>query len=111
MRTAVFLSNCACMCLPTSLPPIRLQEEGKSKQSEVLGRMTFATSLEEAADCDLVIEAIVERMDVKLDFYKNLSGCVVWWRYATFSLSKSLFCLFHSQLLIFFCPLVLRSAV
>lgn len=43
----------------------------------MLGKMSFSTSLEEAHDCDLVIEAIVERMDVKLDFYKNLSGCVL----------------------------------
>lgn len=53
-----------------------LQDEAKSRQAEVLGKMSFSTSLAEAHDCDLVIEAIVERMDVKLDFYKNLSGCV-----------------------------------
>jgi 3-hydroxybutyryl-CoA dehydrogenase len=53
-----------------------LQAEAASKQAEVLDRMVFTTSIDEAHDCDLVIEAIVERMDVKLDFYKNLAEYV-----------------------------------
>mmetsp|Transcript_17800 Transcript_17800/g.29750 ORF Transcript_17800/g.29750 Transcript_17800/m.29750 type:complete len:326 (+) Transcript_17800:42-1019(+) len=49
------------------------EAEANSKKSEVLDRMVFTTSIDEAHDCDLIIEAIVERMDVKLDFYKNLA--------------------------------------
>ena len=43
-------------------------------QSDIMSRMTFTTSINDAQDCDLVIEAIVERMDIKLDFYKKISG-------------------------------------
>jgi 3-hydroxyacyl-CoA dehydrogenase len=49
------------------------EAEANTKKSEVLDRMVFTTSIDDAHDCDLVIEAIVERMDVKLDFYKNLA--------------------------------------
>lgn len=53
-----------------------LKAEAENKKSEVLCQMVFTTSIDEAHDCDLVIEAIVERMDVKLDFYKNLAEYV-----------------------------------
>lgn len=52
------------------------QEEAEAKQADVLSRMIFSTNLEDARDCDLIVEAIVERMDIKLDFYKNLSGLI-----------------------------------
>ena len=72
----VIFSLC-CGFLRVSSPAlvcVCVQEEGKSKKAEVLSKMVFTTSVEDAHDCDLIIEAIVERMDVKLDFYKNLSG-------------------------------------
>lgn len=52
------------------------KEEGDNKYEQVMGNMVFSTAIEDAHDCDLIIEAIVEKMDVKLDFYKNLSGLI-----------------------------------
>jgi len=48
------------------------QEEADAETSEILGRLTFSTELEAFADCDLIIEAIVENYDVKLPIYAQL---------------------------------------
>jgi 3-hydroxyacyl-CoA dehydrogenase len=53
------------------------QRKGKLTQAEVdarLGRIAFATSLEAAADVDLVIEAVFEEMAVKQDVFRALDG-------------------------------------
>src|SRR5918912_565048 len=44
------------------------------QQSEIRGRIRGTTSLEEMADCDIVIEAIVENLDVKRDTYNQLDA-------------------------------------
>lgn len=50
----------------------RLDEEG---MSEGLGRITTTQSLKEAAsDADLAIEAVLERMDLKLELFGELDG-------------------------------------
>ena len=50
----------------------RLDEEG---MSEGLGRITTTRSLKEAAsDADLAIEAVLERMDLKLELFGELDG-------------------------------------
>lgn len=51
-------------------------EKGRVSQEEVdaaFGRMTFTTDLEDAAkDADFVIEAAVERLDIKRDIFRRL---------------------------------------
>ena len=47
----------------------RMTEEEKA---EILGRIKPSVSLEDAADCDLVIEAIVENFDIKKKVFQEL---------------------------------------
>jgi len=46
----------------------------ESAKSEILGRVTPATELGEAATADLVIEAIFEDLEVKADVFSKLDG-------------------------------------
>ena len=41
--------------------------EVKPKYDEIMSRISTTTSLADAKDCDLIIEAIVEKMDVKVN--------------------------------------------
>lgn len=41
-----------------------------------MGRIQPSTSMNDLADCDLVIEAIVENVDIKKSFYENLGEIV-----------------------------------
>ena len=53
----------------------RAVEKGKmseSEQKEAFARLSGTTNLEDASDCDLVIEAVVESMDVKEHVFKSL---------------------------------------
>jgi 3-hydroxyacyl-CoA dehydrogenase len=45
---------------------------GKRAKDEIMSRITFTTKLEDVKDCDLIIEAIAENIDLKLAFYKSL---------------------------------------
>ncbi|ADV66833.1 3-hydroxyacyl-CoA dehydrogenase family protein [Deinococcus maricopensis] len=56
----------------------KLSEKGKldGTPEEVLGRMTFTTDLAAFADCDLVVEAIVENEGVKAQLFRDLGGIV-----------------------------------
>ena len=45
-----------------------------AQQSEIRGRIRGTTALEDLADCDIVIEAIVENLDVKRDTYSRLDS-------------------------------------
>jgi 3-hydroxybutyryl-CoA dehydrogenase len=57
----------------------RAVEKGKMEQSaadEVRGRIEATTSLDSFADCDLVIEAITENLDLKLELWRELDGIV-----------------------------------
>ena len=45
-------------------------------KAEALGRVSGATSLEAHADCDLIVEAIVESLEVKLALFRQLDGIV-----------------------------------
>jgi 3-hydroxybutyryl-CoA dehydrogenase len=49
--------------------------EGAEKE-EALGRLTGTTDLEDLADCDLVVEAIVENLEHKCELYTALDGIV-----------------------------------
>ena len=42
----------------------------------VLARITGTTKLEDLAGCDLVVEAAIEKLDVKLELFKTLDGIV-----------------------------------
>ncbi|WP_344234294.1 3-hydroxybutyryl-CoA dehydrogenase [Kribbella hippodromi] len=45
-------------------------------QDALFGRVTFATSMEALADCDLVIEAVVERLELKREIFGALDKIV-----------------------------------
>ena len=47
----------------------KLDEDGKAS---VLGRLTGTTSQEDLGDVDIVVEAIAEDLDIKLELFKNL---------------------------------------
>ena len=44
----------------------------QAKMDEILGRLKLTTDNADAADCDLVVEAILENMDLKKELYKKL---------------------------------------
>jgi len=44
------------------------------QQTEIRGRISGTTSLEDLKDCDLIIEAIVENLEAKRDTYNQLDG-------------------------------------
>jgi len=57
----------------------RAVEKGRMEQSEadeVLGRIESSTDYSDLADCDLVIEAITEDLQMKLDMWKEVDGIV-----------------------------------
>ncbi len=51
----------------------KLDEAGKKA---VLDKITGTTKLEDFKDCDLVCEAIIENIDVKIELYKDLDAIV-----------------------------------
>ena len=54
-------------------------EKGKIEQADadaILGRISSTTELSDFADCDLVIEAVTENLDTKLEIWKQLDGIV-----------------------------------
>jgi len=54
-------------------------DKGKMTAAEkdaVLARITGTTKLEDLAGCDLVVEAAIEKLDVKLELFKALDGIV-----------------------------------
>jgi 3-hydroxybutyryl-CoA dehydrogenase len=55
----------------------KLEEKGKlPSANEVMGRFSFATDLNGLADCGLVIEAIVERLEVKKEVFGKVEEIV-----------------------------------
>lgn len=42
------------------------------QQTEIRGRMKGTTNLEDLADCDIIIEAIIENIEIKRETYKKL---------------------------------------
>jgi len=55
---------------------IKSLQEGTENNKKILSRIQFGTKLSDAMDCDLVIEAIVEKEDVKIEFYSQLGNIV-----------------------------------
>ncbi|PTA68971.1 3-hydroxyacyl-CoA dehydrogenase family protein [Deinococcus arcticus] len=56
----------------------KLHEKGRLEgtPAEVMGRIQFTTSLQDMAECDLVVEAIVENEAVKADLFRQLGQIV-----------------------------------
>jgi 3-hydroxybutyryl-CoA dehydrogenase len=57
----------------------KLVEKGKMSREqadEIAGRIRYAVQLEELADCGLVIEAIVEKLDIKKQVFSSLEAIV-----------------------------------
>jgi 3-hydroxybutyryl-CoA dehydrogenase len=48
----------------------------EDEEKELHGRVSFATSLQELKDADLVVEAVVESVEVKKDIFKQLDEIV-----------------------------------
>jgi 3-hydroxybutyryl-CoA dehydrogenase len=48
----------------------------EADQKDLLERVTFATSLEELKDADLVVEAVVESVEIKKQIFKQLDAIV-----------------------------------
>lgn len=52
----------------------KMSEDGAAAERQnVLSRLTFSTDMDAMQDCDIVIEAIAENMQLKLDFYSDLA--------------------------------------
>jgi 3-hydroxybutyryl-CoA dehydrogenase len=51
----------------------RLTED---EQAALIGRITFTTDLTELGPCDLVVEAVPELIDIKIDLFTRLDGAV-----------------------------------
>lgn len=51
-------------------------EEGEKKKKDILSKIKTSTDLNELQDQDIIIEAIIEKEDIKIDFYKNLGKIV-----------------------------------
>lgn len=49
---------------------------GKKSYDEIMSRLSFSTKMEDLKNCDLIIEAIAENIDLKLGFYKALGPIV-----------------------------------
>lgn len=55
----------------------RAVEKGKLSEADrdaTMGRLSGTTSLDDLADCDLVVEAVVEDLDVKNEMWRTLDG-------------------------------------
>ncbi len=55
---------------------VRRGKLGEAERAELLSRITFTTDLADLAACELVIEAVPERMEVKRDLFSRLDGIV-----------------------------------
>ncbi len=48
----------------------------EAEQAELIGRVRFAGSLDDLADCDLVVEAVPEHLDLKREIFGKLDSIV-----------------------------------
>lgn len=57
----------------------RLVEKGKiteEQKAEIIGRITYSNQLENCRDCNLVIEAVIEKLDLKKKIFSDLETLV-----------------------------------
>ena len=52
------------------------ESQGNEKIQEVIANITPTIDMNAAKNCDLIVEAIAENMDLKIDFYKKLGSIV-----------------------------------
>ena len=52
------------------------ESEGKESYKSVISKITPTTKLSDAQDCDLIIEAVAENMELKIGFYKSLGQLI-----------------------------------
>jgi len=50
------------------------QDKVQAKVGEIMGRIRATTDVQDLRDCDLVVEAIIENLDIKKSFYKDLGS-------------------------------------
>lgn len=55
---------------------LRSGKLGEEKHNEVLGNISFSTKLTALADCQFVVEAVVEQEEAKLEVFRRLSDVV-----------------------------------
>jgi 3-hydroxybutyryl-CoA dehydrogenase len=48
----------------------------EAEQAELLGRITFTTSMKDLADADFVVEAVIESLEIKKDIFRQLDEIV-----------------------------------
>ena len=48
----------------------------EAQSADLVGRIAFTSRMEELADTDFLVEAILEKLEVKHDFYRQLCGIV-----------------------------------
>lgn len=52
------------------------EADGKKALDSILSKIQTSTKMEDLKDCDLIIEAIAENLDLKLNFYRTLGPLV-----------------------------------
>ncbi len=55
---------------------VKREKLTEAEQAELLGRISFSTSLKDLTDADLVVEAVVESMATKKAIFTELDGIV-----------------------------------
>ncbi|MDQ4084780.1 MAG: 3-hydroxybutyryl-CoA dehydrogenase [Actinomycetota bacterium] len=55
---------------------VRRSKLGEDEQQALLDRIRFTTALADVKDCDLVVEAVVEHLDLKRKVFQSLDGIV-----------------------------------
>lgn len=55
---------------------VKREKITEAEQAELLGRITFTTSMADLAGVDLVVEAVVESLEVKKALFRELDGIV-----------------------------------
>ena len=53
---------------------VKREKMTAEQQDELLGRITFTTSMAELAGADLIVEAVVESLDLKKSIFRTLDG-------------------------------------
>jgi len=48
----------------------------EADQKQLVGRIDFTTNLSDVKDCDLVVEAVIEHLDIKQDLFRELDKIV-----------------------------------
>ncbi|GAA1792436.1 3-hydroxybutyryl-CoA dehydrogenase [Nocardioides hankookensis] len=55
---------------------VKREKMTEAEQSELLGRITFSTSMDDVASADLVVEAVIESLETKKALFRQLDAIV-----------------------------------